>query len=402
MNHLLEHLHVYPFEQLNRLLQDVSPPTDREFISLAMGEPRHEPPQFLLDLLADPDRMKSSLMTYPPTKGLPVLREAIAQFARVRYKLSDTGLDPDRQILPVNGSREALFAFAQAMLSPGENKLTLLPDPFYQIYEGAALLAGSQPFFLPCLESSGFNPDFRAIPDEIWKQTGLVYLCTPGNPTGAVLAREDLHFLIEKSLQYQFVIASDECYSEIYLDEKFPPTSLLSACHSMGLDKFTNCIVFNSLSKRSNLPGLRSGFVAGDAALIEKFLLYRTYHGSAMPAITQEVSAAAWLDEDHVIENRAAYREKFALFMDVLGSDMKLTLPDGGFYFWPVTPVPDDTFALNLFKEMNIKVLPGRYLSRPVAGINPGEGRIRIALVARLEECREAAERLKQFTETHY
>ncbi|MBV1877581.1 MAG: succinyldiaminopimelate transaminase [Pseudomonadales bacterium] len=397
MNNRLGLLKPYPFEQLNALLSDVKANENMPFISLALGEPKHPAADFLIELLTDETFIRQGIGTYPPTKGLLALREAIANFIQQRFKLGSYSLDPETQILPVGGSREALFAFAQVVINDQIESITLLPNPFYQIYEGAALLAGSKPVFIPCTEQSNFLPDFDQVDKETWQQCQLIYICTPGNPSGAILDIEALQKLIQLSDEYNFVIASDECYSEIYADESNPPPGLLQAAAAMGRADFKNCIAFNSLSKRSNLPGLRSGYVAGEAALIKKFLLYRTYHGSAMPVHNQHLSIAAWNDEAHVIANRKLYREKYSAVLSILQPVWPMQKPQGSFYLWPQTPVADTKFAQQLLRHTNIKVLPGRYLSRTVNQQNPGQNRIRMALVATLTECVEAAERIKTF-----
>jgi N-succinyldiaminopimelate aminotransferase len=304
-------------------------------------------------------------------------------------------MDPEQNILPVNGTREGLFAIAQCIVDrSASNPLVMMPNPFYQIYQGAAILAGAKPLLINCIEANQYLPDLDAITDEQWSQCQLIYICTPGNPTGAVMSDGYLQNLIALAQKHDFVIASDECYSEIYLDENQPPPGLLGAAMAMGLSDFRNCLVFHSLSKRSNLPGLRSGFVAGDAKLLQKFLLYRTYHGCSMPPATQSASIAAWSDEAHVIDNRARYREKFDQVLSILSDTLAPRKPQGGFYLWPTTPIADTKFAQRLFAEQNITVLPGSYLSRNTPEGNPGENRFRMALVAPLGECREAALRI--------
>lgn len=397
MNKLLNNLHSYPFERLNKLLEGISPSPDLPFIPLSLGEPKHQPAEFIVDMYSDKELITNSFMTYPPTRGIPELREAIVGFAVKRYKLQQKTLHADTNVLPVNGTREALFSCAQACISPQEESYTILPNPFYQIYEGAAVLAGSTPVYLPCLEENNFLPDFSLVKDEVWEKTRLVYICSPGNPTGSVMSLDSMQSLIRLSDQFNFIIASDECYSEIYGDDKSPPPGLLEACDKMGRHDFRNCMIFNSLSKRSNLPGLRSGFVAGDADIIRQFLLYRTYHGSAMPVLNQKISAAAWKDETHVQVNRNLYRDKFKAVIDILADFSKLESPEAGFFVWLPTPASDEKFTQDLFKEQNVKVLPGSYLSREADGQNPGANRIRIALVAEIEECIEAARRLRDF-----
>lgn len=398
MNPELSLLHPYPFEKLATLFRHNAPPADRKPIALSIGEPRHAAPAFVAEAIA---RQIGGLSTYPTTLGLPALREAIAAWLCQRFGLRN--VDPARQVLPVNGTREALFSFTQAVVDRSRTTtagkpLVLMPNPFYQIYEGAALLAGAEPHFLPCTTASGLQPDFDAVPDEIWARTQLLFICTPGNPTGAVLSMATLKRLIALSDRFGFTIASDECYSEIYFDEAHPPTGLLQACAELGRDDYRNCVVFHSLSKRSNLPGLRSGFVAGDAALLAPYLKYRTYHGSAMPVQHQLASTEVWQDEAHVRDNRALYREKFTRVFDILNPVLPLHMPDAGFYFWAATPGSDEDFARELHAQQAVIVLPGRYLARAGNdGLNPGENHVRMALVAGVAECTEAAERIRSF-----
>ncbi|WP_346836900.1 succinyldiaminopimelate transaminase [Microbulbifer sp. SAOS-129_SWC] len=388
MNPNLAHLQPYPFAKLAKLKQGVEP-VDKTHIALSIGEPKHQPPAFVRDELID---NLDKLAAYPVTKGLDTLREAIAEWLSQRFQLH--GVCADTQVLPVNGTREALFAFAQAVVSPGSR--VLMPNPFYQIYEGAALLAGSSPHFINCSAATGFKPDFASVPEQAWRECSLLYICTPGNPTGSLLELDDLKQLIELADRYDFTIASDECYSELYFDEQNPPAGLLQACAELGRHDYRRCVVFHSLSKRSNLPGLRSGFVAGDAAILEQFLLYRTYHGCAMPLPTQYASAAAWQDEQHVQQNRALYREKFAAVLEILDGCLDVQQPQASFYLWP--RVGDgETFARELFRQQHITVLPGAYLARAADGSNPGLEYVRMALVATLEECVEAAKRIKEF-----
>ncbi len=398
MNPYLTKLQPYPFEKLNQLLGQVTP-SNLSHIPLSIGEPKHPAPSFVTQSL---QQSLSKLSNYPTTKGSELLRNTIAQWLEKRFNLGGHSVNADTQVLPVNGTREALFAFAQAVIDPSENPLVICPNPFYQIYEGAAFLAGAEPHFLPCMEENDFIPDYWAVPDAIWERCQLLYLCTPGNPTGATTSIETLQFLIEQAQRFNFVIASDECYSEIYFDEQTPPPGLLEAANMMGLGSFDRCVVFHSLSKRSNLPGLRSGFVAGDADVLSPFLKYRTYHGCAMPVQNQLASLAAWQDEQHVLQNREQYRAKFSAVVPLLKPHLDVTYPDAGFYLWPKTPVSDTQFAQQLYAEQHITVLPGSYLSRTIAGLNPGESRIRMALVAPLNECIEAAERIANFCTTHY
>lgn len=389
MNPDLLNLQPYPFEQLRQLFADLQPPADKSHIALSIGEPKHPSPRFVMQALAE---NLDKLSNYPLTKGMPELRESIAGWLQRRFKLQ--GLDGESQVLPVNGTREGLFAFAQAVVTAGPDALVLSPNPFYQIYEGAALLAGAQPVFINCNEDNGFLPDFDSVSDEQWQRCQLLFLCSPGNPTGAITPIAQLQQLIRLAQQHDFIIASDECYSEIYFDEDNPPPGLLQACAAMGEHDYRNCVVFHSLSKRSNLPGLRSGFVAGDADVLAKFLLYRTYHGCAMPPHHQVASVAAWDDEAHVVANRSLYREKFQAVIATLDGQLNVSLPDAGFYLWPKTPIPETDFARALYSEEHITVLPGSYLAREAQGINPGRNRARMALVAELDQCVEAAQRM--------
>lgn len=394
MNPNLSRLHPYPFEKLAKLKADVVPPADITPISLGIGEPKHPSPEFVKRVIADNlDR----LANYPTTGGMPELRQAIADWATRRFHLTPGTLKADGNVVPVNGTREGIFSFVQAAIDASRPATVVSPNPFYQIYEGAALLAGATPVYLACDGSNGFIPDFDAVPESVWEDCQILFLCSPGNPSGAVIPRETLMRVIELADQHDFIIASDECYSELYPDESNPPEGLLQTCAAIGRNDYARCVVFHSLSKRSNLPGLRSGFVAGDASILKDYLRYRTYHGCAMPIHNQLASIAAWQDEDHVKENRAAYRAKFEAVVPILQQVMKVDFPDAGFYLWPETPMSDETFARDLSAEQNVHVLPGRYLSRTVDGYNPGENRVRMALVAPLEECVEAAERIVRF-----
>jgi N-succinyldiaminopimelate aminotransferase len=394
MNHALTQLQPYPFEKLRALLGSVKPAADKRAIALSIGEPKHESPAFVAQAMAD---NLDKLAVYPSTIGLPALRQAIGQWCERRFGVPAGWLDADRHILPVNGTREALFAFTQAVVNRADDGLVVSPNPFYQIYEGAALLAGATPHYLPCLESNGFNPDFDAVPAEIWQRCQILFLCSPGNPTGALVPMQTLKKLIALADEHDFVIAADECYSELYFDEDAPPPGLLSACAELGRSDFKRCVVFHSLSKRSNLPGLRSGFVAGDAEIIKPFLLYRTYHGCAMPVQTQLASVAAWQDEAHVRANRDQYRAKYDAVLDILQPVLDVQRPDGSFYLWAKVPGCDADFTRDLFEAQHVTVVPGSYLSREVEGVNPGAGRVRMALVAPLAECIEAAERIRAF-----
>ena len=394
MNSDLNRLHPYPFEKLNQLKSEVTPPESLSHIALSIGEPQHSAPDFAARMFQE---QATLLNKYPTTKGLDLLRTSISHWLQRRFHLPTNALDIDRHILPVNGTREALFAFAQAVVDRHAAPLVMMPNPFYQIYEGAVLLAGAEPYYLNTTAANGFLPELDVISETDWQRCQLFYLCSPGNPTGKVASKQYLQELIKLSQKYDFIIASDECYSEIYFDDATPPTGLLEAAWDYGLHDFDRCVVFHSLSKRSNLPGLRSGFVAGDAAIIKSFLLYRTYHGCAMSVPYQYISATAWDDETHVETNRLAYREKFAAVLHELDGCLDVALPDAGFYLWPQTPIDDTTFAQQLFAQQNITVLPGSYLSRDTAQGNPGAGRIRMALVAPLAQCVEAAARIRDF-----
>jgi len=399
MNPLLSRLQPYPFERLRLLHADVTPNPAYRPISLGIGEPRHATPQLIKDALT---ASLAGLASYPGTQGEPKLRQAMSDWLARRY--DGLKVDPATQILPVNGSREALFALAQTVIDPSRSGATVVcPNPFYQIYEGAALLAGAQPWFAPSEPARNFGIDWAAVPEAVWEKTQLLFVCSPGNPTGAVMGLDEWKLLFELSDRYGFVIASDECYSEIYFSGE-PPLGGLQAAAQLGRHDFKNLIALTSLSKRSNVPGLRSGFVAGDAALIKPFLLYRTYHGSAMSPIVQAASIAAWGDEQHVIDNRALYREKFAQVTPLLSAVMDVRLPDAGFYLWAAIPDAfkgsDAAFSRELLALYNVVVLPGSYLARDAQGHNPGAGRIRMALVAETAECVEAAQRIVQFIQS--
>ena len=394
MNPLLQRLQPYPFERLKQLFSTVSPSAKYPPISLGIGEPRHATPQLVLDALA---ASTEALSSYPATAGLPALRQSCANWVQRRYGLA---LNPDNQILPINGSREALFAFAQTVVDGSKTGATVVcPNPFYQIYEGAALLAGAQAFYAPSDPALNFNVDWGKVPDEVWKNTQLLFVCSPGNPTGSVMPLEDWKTLFELSDRYGFVIASDECYSEIYFREE-PPLGGLEASYKLGRTDYKNLVAFTSLSKRSNVPGMRSGFVSGDANLLKQFLLYRTYHGSAMSGMVQAASIAAWNDEVHVVANRDMYRQKFAAVTPVLAKVLDVKLPDAGFYLWAGVPGGDDqAFARDLLAQYNVTVLPGSFLARESQGFNPGAGRIRMALVAETQECMQAAQRIVEFVQ---
>ena len=399
MNPYLTRLQPYPFEKLAQLRKDITPPADKPLISLSIGEPKHAPPQFVLDSLSN---NLDQLANYPPTKGSIELRTSIAGWLARRYKLPHQLISADNNILPVTGTREALFAFAQCVLDPGQTtkKTVLMPNPFYQIYEGATLLAGLEPEFYPLTKENHYLLDIDSIDAKTWASCQLVFICSPNNPTGSVMSSEDMQKLILLGEKHDFIIASDECYSEIYFDENTPPAGLLEAASAMGNTEFKRCMVFHSLSKRSNLPGLRSGFVAGDAALINAFLLYRTYHGCAMSPPTQLASIEAWNDEQHVQNNRQAYREKFAAVLEIFNGVLPIKQPDAGFYLWPELPMSDEVFARDLYQKYHIAVLPGSYLARTVSQHNPGKNHARIALVAPLEFCTLAAHNIVEFLAT--
>ena len=399
MNPLLSRLQPYPFERLRLLHSGVAPNPAYKPISLGIGEPRHATPQLVKDAITG---SFAGLAGYPGTQGQPELRQAISNWLKRRYGLK---VDPATQILPVNGSREALFALTQTIVDPNKpGAAVLCPNPFYQIYEGSALLAGAEPWFVPSVPERNFAVDWAGVPEAVWARTQMIFVCSPGNPAGAVMTLAEWKLLFDLSDRYGFVIASDECYSEIYFRDE-PPLGGLEAAVKLGRHDFKNLISLTSLSKRSNVPGLRSGFVAGDAALIKPFLLYRTYHGSAMSPIVQAASVAAWNDEQHVVENRALYREKFAAVTPLLSAVMDVALPDAGFYLWAGIPASfkgdDEAFSRALFAAYNVVVLPGSYLAREAHGHNPGAGRVRMALVAETAECVEAAKRIVQFIQSH-
>lgn len=397
MNSDLNKLQPYPFEKLAELTRDIQPAAHLEPISLGIGEPKHPAPALVADAVRN---NLAGLSNYPTTKGLLSLRQAICDWATRRFNLRSGSLDPEQHVLPVNGTREAIFAFTQALINRAPDALVVSPNPFYQIYEGAAYLAGAEPWYLNCTLENGFIPDYDSVPASVWERCQLLFICSPGNPTGAVHSAETLKKLIALADQYNFVLASDECYSEIYLDESTPPVGLLQVCAEMGRDDYRNCVVFHSLSKRSNLPGMRSGFIAGDAALIGPFLKYRTYHGCSMPVQHQIASTAAWQDEAHVMENRDLYREKFAAVHEILSPVMDISLPEASFYLWAATPIDDEAFTRGLLQQQNLTVLPGRYLSRETDGLLPGAGYVRMALVATVEECVEAATRIRHYVES--
>ncbi|BAN35498.1 succinyldiaminopimelate transaminase [Sulfuricella denitrificans skB26] len=396
MNHNLDLLHPYPFQKLRDLFRGVTPNPDYSAINLSIGEPKHATPDFIRRALAD---NLDGLANYPTTQGSDALRQAIGAWIERRYGIPP--LNPNTQILPVNGSREALFAFAQAVIDTSKpDPIIICPNPFYQIYEGAALLAGATPYFLNTTPENGYSMDFSSVPEEIWKRTQLVYACSPGNPSGKVMNIEEWSHLFDLSDKYGFIIAADECYSELYPLEHVPPLGALQVAHQLGGEDYGRLVVFNSLSKRSNVPGMRSGFVAGCESILEKFLLYRTYHGCAMNPAIQAASAAAWSDEAHVEENRRLYREKFATVTPLLQQALKVEEPDAAFYLWAQTPVSDTEFAKALYRDYNVTLLPGSFLAREAHGLNPGTNFVRIALVAPLAQCVEAAERIQNLVKT--
>jgi len=392
VNPRLEKLHAYPFERLARLKAGATPPAGLEHIAMSIGEPQHAPPAFVLDSLRE---NLHRLGSYPATAGLPEFRASVAWWLQRRFDLPIGSVNPDTMVLPVNGTREALFAFVQAVVDDRTQPLVAMPNPFYQIYEGAALLAGAEPFFMNMTSGNGYVPDLDAVGEHNWRRCQVLFLCSPGNPTGTVLSQDFLRHALELADRHDFIIAADECYSEIFPDEDSPPCGLLQAALAAGHDSFERCVVFHSLSKRSSVPGLRSGFVAGDPQVLAKFLLYRTYHGSAMAVPTQLASIAAWDDDEHVVANRRLYQVKFDKVIPVLSDVLDIERPQGGFYLWTDVRGNDEQFARRLFAEANVTVLPGSYLARSHDGINPGAGRVRISLVPAVAQCVEAAERIR-------
>lgn len=448
-------MHAYPFERLARLKAGAVPPASMAHIAMSIGEPQHTPPAFVLETLR---RNLDRLGSYPATAGLPEFRGACARWLERRFSLPAQSVNADTMVLPVNGTREALFAFVQAVVDERDSPLVLMPNPFYQIYEGAALLAGATPYLLDTTADTLYTPDLEAVPEAVWRRCQVLFLCSPGNPTGTVLSQAYLRRALELADRYDFVIAADECYTELYLDEAAPPPGLLQACLAVGHDRFQRCVVFHSLSKRSSVPGLRSGFVAGDPEIMGRFLLYRTYHGSAMAVPTQLASIAAWDEDEHAAENRRLYIEKFARVLPILAPVMKVEKPAGAFYLWPDIGGDDEVFTRELFARKNITVLPGSYLARDGGGVgggvggaaelradsgasagptgvtaadrtsggrvggvgargatfvgagpavatiraNPGAGRVRISLVADVERCVEAAERIRDFVRDYW
>ncbi len=400
MNPYIEKLHSYPFEKLALLKRGIRPPAHLNPIYLSIGEPTHDAPEFVKRRLSD---SLNELNRYPTTRGIKELRETIVLWLEKRFSLRGQSLNPDINVLPVCGTREAIFAFIQSSIAnqmSGEPPILVTPNPFYQIYEGAAILAGADVNYINCTERDGFLPDFSLVPEKVWQRCQLLQLCSPGNPTGAVMSLAHMQQAIELADKYDFIIASDECYSEVYLDESTPPPGLLEACSEMGRHDYSRCVVFHSLSKRSNLPGLRSGFVAGDEQLIQSFYKYRTYHGSTMSLPAQKASMMAWSDEEHTRKNRALYREKFAAVTDILEGVLSFSQPLASFYLWVKTPIDDIDFSQMLFAEKNVTVVPGQYLSRDSNGSNPGANYVRIALVASTAECIDAAMRIREFVES--
>ncbi len=393
MNPNLTRLQPYPFQKLAALLSGVKANASLRPINLSIGEPKHATPQFIREALS---ANLTGLSSYPATAGSETLRAAIATWLERRYQLPH--IDPAKQVLPVNGSREALFAFAQTVVDASrERPVVVAPNPFYQIYEGAALLAGAETQFLNIFPHNRFALDFGQLPESVWHRVQLVYVCSPGNPTGSVMTLDEWRTLFDLSDRHGFVIASDECYSEIYFDEGHAPLGGLEAAQRLGRSHFPRLVAFGSLSKRSNVPGMRSGYVAGDADILAKFLLYRTYHGCAMNPAVQAASTAAWQDEEHVRENRRLYRQKFEKAVALLAEVTEATMPQAAFYLWLRTPIADTEFAKHLFEQYNVTVVPGSFLAREARDVNPGANFVRIALVASVEECVEAAQRLAQY-----
>jgi N-succinyldiaminopimelate aminotransferase len=392
MNLGLTALKPYPFERLAALRAGLAPDPALAPINMSIGEPQHPTPPLILDAMRE---ALPALSKYPATKGIDELRQAIAGWLERRFRLGAGAVDPDCMVLPANGTREALFAIAQCVIDARDTaSLVAMPNPFYQLYEGAALLAGAQPWFLPCPASRDFLPDFAAVPAEVWDRSRLVYVCSPANPSGAVLTSENYRQLLALADRHDFIVVSDECYSELYFDEAAPPCGLLEAAWAEGRTGFERCLVMHSLSKRSNAPGLRSGFIAGDKSLVTQFLRYRTYHGSAMPLHVQHASIAAWRDERHVEENRRLYRAKFEAVTPLLAGVMRVAIPAGGFYLWPEIDGDETALCARLIEQANVTTLPGSFLARDAGQGNPGAHRLRIALVANFDECVAAARRI--------
>ncbi len=395
MNSRLDNLKEYPFQRLNRLLANIEP-AKKEQILLSLGEPKHTPPPFIHDLLANGGDLLSG---YPATRGEENLRESICHWLSRRFHITEGKLDPAQHVLPVSGSREAIFSFIQAAVdrSSHDQVSVVMPNPFYQIYEGATILAGATPYFLNNIEENDWQPQLDEVPEHIWQETQLLILCSPDNPVGSVIPADTYIKALSLADRYDFMVAADECYSELYRDEDTPPVGLLQIASEQGRNGFERCIVFHSLSKRSNLPGLRSGFVAGDSKILDAYYKYRTYHGCVPNRLTQAISTAAWDDDEHVVHNRAVYRDKFTAVIDILEPVIKLNQPAAGFYLWPETPINEEEFSRQLFLNENVVTLPGTYLARDTIDGNPGKNRIRIALVAEQQECVEAAERIRGF-----
>jgi N-succinyldiaminopimelate aminotransferase len=394
MNPLLTRLHAYPFERLARLFSGAHPPAGLAPIKMSVGEPQHEPPANVLATLRD---NLHRLGTYPTVAGVPELRSACARWLERRYRLPQGSVDPATMVLPANGTREALFSFVQAAVDGRSDPLVLMPNPFYQIYEGAALLAGANAHFLATTPANDYTPDLDAVPESTWRRCQVLFLCSPGNPSGKVLSLEYLRHALALADRHDFIIAADECYTEIYRDEGAPPPGLLEACLAAGHGRFERCVVFHSLSKRSSVPGLRSGFVCGDPDVISGFLRYRTYHGSAMPVPTQLASVTAWQDDEYAARNRRLYREKFDRVLPILAPYLDVTRPDGAFYLWPDVRGDEERFVHDLYARQAVTVLPGSYLARDGAEGNPGAGRVRISLVPAMDQCVQAAERIRDF-----
>ncbi|HEC26884.1 MAG TPA: succinyldiaminopimelate transaminase [Gammaproteobacteria bacterium] len=396
MNSRLDDLKEYPFQRLNRLLTDIEAPSKNERIMLSLGEPKHAPPPFIHDLLAKGGHLLSG---YPGTRGEEKLRESICSWLSRRFHITEGKLDPAQHVLPVSGSREAIFSFIQAAVdcSCHGPARVVMPNPFYQIYEGAAIMAGATPYFLNSIEENDWQPQLDKVPEHIWRETQLLILCSPDNPVGSVIPAEIYTRVLSLADRYDFIVAADECYSELYRDESTPPVGLLQVATEQERNDFERCIVFHSLSKRSSLPGLRSGFVAGDSKIIDAYFKYRTYHGCVPNRLTQAISTAAWDDDEHVVQNRAVYRDKFTAVIDILQPVLKLNQPAAGFYLWPETPINEEEFSRRLFQNEHVVTLPGTYLARDTLDGNPGKNRIRIALVAEQQECIEAAKRIRKF-----
>jgi N-succinyldiaminopimelate aminotransferase len=391
MNPLIHSLHPYPFQKLAELLEGITPNPEKTLIKLTIGEPQHEAPTVVLDVLA---KSLNGVSKYPSTKGELALRSAISEWTKRRFSINN--LDPETEILPVSGTREALFAITQTLVGGKDQPLVLSPNPFYQIYEGAGILSGANLHFLPCGSDTNYKVDYTKVTDEIWARCEILFVCSPNNPSGTITTLEEYAFLLEKAKAFNFTIVADECYSEIYFGNQ-APLGLLEACQILGNTDYKHCLIFQSLSKRSNLPGLRSGFVAGDAQLLKPFLLYRTYQGCAMPVHHQDASIAAWNDEVHVAKNREIYTRKFDSVLEILSSVMSVSKPEAGFYLWPQVNMTDEEFCIALYREEAVLVLPGSYLGREINGINPGNQHVRMALVAEESECVEAANRIKAF-----